>query len=388
MYESRWAQTLMTCGVLWFMLAIAFAPTNKIYQQGLVVFVWLPTLLVAWSARPVLAQVWHAQRALCLALIGLAAWATLSLSWSGQPLSQAKQLLYIALFVMSWPILANGRPERVVRLLQWGGLGLAVMAAAAMVRFYFIDARPLMDRLEGLGELAHPILGAYAVGIAGVWMLHWMPRERGMQALWWVALALLGAFVVFTQSRGAAVALMVTVLAMPLWRCNRQTVVISVAGLMGAGIVFWCMQAQMMSRGSSYRPELFMSSVQMIKAHPWLGLGLEAPFGVPALGIMFDHSHNLFTSVAISLGLPGLLLWSIAWFSVLVYGWRARATLLGQGLVGMWVFSTMAMQFDAASLLDTPRAEWFITWLPIAVATLLSFKTAQGEACDKISRFP
>ena len=126
----------------------------------------------------------------------------------------------------------------------------------------------------------------------------------------------------------------------------------------------------------------------MIKAHPWLGLGLEAPFGVPALGIMFDHSHNLFTSVAISLGLPGLLLWSIAWFSVLVYGWRARATLLGQGLVGMWVFSTMAMQFDAASLLDTPRAEWFITWLPIAVATLLSFKTAQGEACDKISRFP
>ncbi|MCU1729503.1 O-antigen ligase family protein [Pseudomonas sp. 7P_10.2_Bac1] len=388
MYESRWAQTLMTCGVLWFMLAIAFAPTNKIYQQGLVLLVWLPTLLVAWSARSVLAQVWHAQRALCLALISLAAWATLSLSWSGQPPSHAKQLLYIVLFVVSLPILANGRPERVVCLLQWGGLGLAVMAAAAIVRFYFIDAHPLMDRLEGLGELAHPILGAYAVGIAGVWMLHWMPREGGIKALWWVALALLGAFVVLTQSRGAAVALLVTVLAMPLWRCNRQTVVISVAGLLGAGIVFWCMQAQMMSRGSSYRPELFMSSIQMIKAHPWLGLGLEAPFGVPALGIMFDHSHNLFTSVAISLGLPGLLLWSIAWFSILVYGWRARASLLGQGLVGMWVFSTVAMQFDAASLLDTPRAEWFITWLPIAVATLLSFKTAQGKACDKISRFP
>ncbi|MFP3515916.1 O-antigen ligase family protein [Pseudomonas sp. SIMBA_077] len=388
MYESRWAQTLMTCGVLWFMLAIAFAPTNKIYQQGLVLFTWLPTLVVAWSARSVLAQVWHAQRVLCLSLIGLAAWATLSLSWSGQPLSQAKQLLYIALFVMSFSILANGRPERIVRLMKWGGLGLAIMALVAMVRFYLVDGRHLMDRLEGLGELAHPILGAYAIGLAGVWMLHWMPRERGMQVLWWVALGLLGAFVVFTQSRGAAVALLVTVLAMPLWRCNRQTVLISVAGLIVAGIVFWSMQAQMLSRGSSYRPELFMSSLEMIKAHPWLGLGLEARFGVSALGIEFDHSHNLFTSVGISLGLPGLLLWSIAWFSVLVYGWRARASLLGQAVVGMWVFSTMAMQFDAASLLDTPRAEWFITWLPIALATLLSFKTVGDEACDKISRFP
>ena len=51
MYERRWAQALTTCGVLWFMLAIAFAPTNKIYQQGLVLFTWVPTLVVAWSAR-------------------------------------------------------------------------------------------------------------------------------------------------------------------------------------------------------------------------------------------------------------------------------------------------------------------------------------------------
>ena len=31
----------MTVGLLWFLLAIAIAPTNKLYQQGLVVFLWL-----------------------------------------------------------------------------------------------------------------------------------------------------------------------------------------------------------------------------------------------------------------------------------------------------------------------------------------------------------
>ena len=388
MYESRWAQVLMTCGVVWFMLAIAFAPTNKIYQQGLVLFTWLPTLVVAWSARSVLGQVWREQRALCLSLVGLAVWAVISLSWSGEPLSQAKQLVYIALFVMSFPILANGRPERIVRLMKWGGLGLAVMALVAIVHFYLVKGHAWSVRLEGLGELAHPILGAYAIGVAAIWMLHWVPQGRWAQVLWLVALGLLGSFVVMTQSRGAALALLLTVLAMPIWRCDRRTVVIAALALVGAAVVFWCMQALMLSRGSSYRPELFISSLHMIEAHPWLGLGFEAQFGVPALGIVFDHSHNLFTSVAISLGLPGLLLWSIAWFSVLVYGWRARGTLLGQAVIGMWVFSTLAMQFDAASLLDTPRAEWFITWLPIAVATLLSFKPACREACDKISRFP
>ena len=388
MYESRWAKALMTCGLLWFMWAMALAPTNKLYQQGLVLFIWVPTLFVAWSARALIAQVWQAQRALCLALIGLAVWALISWSWSEAPLREAKTMAYIALFILSFPILANGQPERVVRLLQWGGLGLALIALVAMVRFYFVLGHGWTERLEGLGQLAHPILGAYAIGVACVWMLHWVPQGRGMKMLWLLALGLLGGFVVLTQSRGAAVALLLTVLAMPLWRRDRRTVVIALAGLIGAGVVFWYMQALMLERGSSYRPEIFMASVEMIKSHLWTGLGLGMRYHVTSVGLTFDHSHNLFTSVGIVYGLPGLIFWSVAWFSVLFYAWRARTTVLGQGVIGVWVFSMLAMQFDAASLLDSPRAEWFITWLPVALATLLTFKKASIDACDKISRFP
>lgn len=388
MYESRWARALMTCGLLWFMWAIAFAPTNKLYQQGLVLFIWVPTLFVAWSARALIAQIWQAQRVLCLALISLAAWALISWSWSGASLREAKSMAYIALFILSFPILANGRPERIVRLMQWGGLGLAFVALVAMVRFYLIQGHGWTERLVGLGELAHPILGAYAIGVACIWMLHWVPQGRAIKVLWLVALGLLGGFVVLTQSRGAAVALLLTVLAMPLWRPDRRTVTIAVVGLIGAGVVFWSMQALMLERGASYRPEIFMSSLQMIEAHLWTGLGLGMPYQVTSGEFTFDHSHNLFTSVAILYGLPGLFFWSVAWLSVLLYAWRARATMLGQGVIGVWVFSMLAMQFDAASLLDSPRAEWFITWLPVALATLLTFKKASIDACDKISRFP
>ena len=36
MQETRWAQLWMAAGLIWFLLAIAVAPTNKAYQQGLV----------------------------------------------------------------------------------------------------------------------------------------------------------------------------------------------------------------------------------------------------------------------------------------------------------------------------------------------------------------
>jgi hypothetical protein len=42
MHSSRWAQGWMFFGLLWFLLAIAFAATNKIYQRGLTLFLWLP----------------------------------------------------------------------------------------------------------------------------------------------------------------------------------------------------------------------------------------------------------------------------------------------------------------------------------------------------------
>jgi O-antigen ligase len=124
----------------------------------------------------------------------------------------------------------------------------------------------------------------------------------------------------------------------------------------------------------------------MIAEHPWRGLGLGADYKVFAEGQYFDHAHNLFSHIAIELGLPGLLLWCAIWFAVLREAWRARESLYGQGLIGIWLFSFLAMQFDAASLSGTPRAEWFISWLPIGLASVLAWARAKSSACDKIPR--
>lgn len=388
MQETRWAQAWMSTGLLWFLLAIAVAPTNKVYQQGLVVLLWLPAIVFAWSARTRLREVFCGQRWVYLPMLGLLVWALISLSWTSAPDvgREAKRLLYIVVFLLFFPIFASGRSDRVIRLMQWGGVGLTVTAVVAIVKFYWINGNPLFGRLEGLGELAHPILGGYVIGLAAVWLALWAPRTGLMQVVWVVLLVLLGLFVLLSQSRGAALALFLTILAMPIWCRDRRSRIVAAVALMVAMLAFLYFEPMVMARGVSYRPQILMASLQMIMEHPWRGLGLGGDYKVFAEGLYFDHAHNLFSHVAIELGLPGLLLWCAVWFGVLREAWKARETLYAKGVIGIWLFSSLAMQFDAASLTGTPRAEWFISWLPVGLASVLVWARANPDACDKISR--
>ena len=388
MHEKRWAQTWMSIGLLWFLLSIAVAPTNKVYQQGLAVFLWLPALLFAWSARARLKEVVYEQRWIYWPLLGLLVWALISLSWSSeQDLGrEPKRLLYIVVFLLFFPIFANGRPERVIRIMQWGGVGLAAATAVAIVKFYVMTGNAWTARAEGLGELSHPILGGYVIGLAAVWLLLWSPRTGLLQAVWAVALAVLGVFVLLSQSRGAGLALFFTILAMPIWCRDHRSRVVAAAALIVAFLAFWFFESFVTARGVSYRPQILMASLHMIAEHPWSGLGLGSDYRVLASGQSFDHAHNLFSHITILLGIPGLLLWCAVWLGVLREAWKSRETLYGKGIIGIWLFSTLAMQFDAASMSGTPRAEWFISWLPIGLASVLVWARVKPGACDKISR--
>lgn len=387
LYQKSWARAWLGFGLVWFLGAIALAPSNKIYQQGIIVFLWLPTLLMAWSARSVLVEAWRRQPALWASVLLLLLWGAMSLAWSSTEEGgrDGKRLLYILLFLLAFPLLAQAGLRRARLLLQVGAGLLAIAALISILIFYGLHGRSMLARLQGIGQISHPILGAYVIAGAVLCLIHNVPRKTGARLAWALALAALGAFVVLSQSRGAALALVFTLVVRPLWYRTRYSQVVAVSAVIATGVAFLLMSAVIMRRGASYRPEIFEAALQMIGQHPWTGLGLGAVYQVQVGRALFDHTHNMFTHVAVELGIPGMLLWIAVWLFALGEIVRARATGFGKALLALWVYSTLAMQFDAASLTGTPRAEWFITWLPIGLVMLLPWGRAEKQACGKIS---
>ncbi|AYG46947.1 polymerase [Pseudomonas sp. Leaf58] len=386
-YQKSWAQAWLSVGLVWFLAAVALAPSNKLYQQGLVLFLWLPTLVLLWSARQVMAQAWRRQPALWLSVLLLLGWSVLSLTWSSSeaPGREVKRLLYILVFLMAFPLLAQMGLARARCLLQVGSGLLGVAALVSIVLFYGVQGQPLLARLAGIGEISHPILGAYVIGAAALLLLYDLPARRPLQLGWLLLLACLGAFVVLSQSRGAVLALVFTVVLAPLWFRDRHSQLFALLAAVATSLAVYGMYDVIAQRGSSFRPEIFGTVLGMIGEHPWLGLGMGSAYVVPAAGLQFEHSHNMFTHVALELGLPGMMLWVAVWLYTLGEIVRARSTRFGKILLGLWVYSTLAMQFDAASLTATPRAEWFISWLPVGLAMMLPWGRAENDACGKIS---
>ena len=352
MDSRRMGLAWLTLGLLWFLLGITWISTAKVYQQGLIVLFWLPAIVASLSCRTLLLDLWRRERSLVTALLALVVWAALSVSWTAaeEPAREAKRLIYVVFFLLGLVCLGQA-PSRVVSVLSWAGFGLAL---AALIRHYGLESKPSAWRAQGFGLLDHPIIGGYVFGMALVWWLCLPPRRTLLRWVWAAGLLTLFAFIVMTQSRGVWVALLASVLLMPAWRAGRAGLIVAVLVLFVAVLGYWLFGSYVVSRGTSYRPEIFAASLAMIADRPWLGLGLGSEYQVKALGLMFDHTHNLFTHAALELGLPGLVLWLSVWVRCVVMAVRERATPLGGALVGMLLFSTLALLFDGASLWDSP----------------------------------
>ncbi|MCQ4304145.1 polymerase [Stutzerimonas frequens] len=370
--------SVLCLGYLWFLIGIVWIPTNKLYQQGLVVLLWLPALAAAVLWRERLTAAWRSEKLLLWLVLLLLVWAGLSVTWTeaGEPLRELKRVLYVGLFLGSFVLLALERPAFV-----WKGLGLAFVLLAlscpiSIYLFYGLDTHPLHARLRGIGQAGHPILGAYVMALAVVWGLQCLPRIGWQRIVWGALLAMLMLFIALGQSRGAMLALGLAAISMPFWGGGRGGWLVFLSACLIALGGFFFFAPFILERGLSHRPDIFWSSVDMISAKPWLGLGIGADYRVVTAHFPrgADHSHNVFTHAAIELGMPGLVLWAALWLTAFKVAWGARHSREGRILLSSLLVSFVAQQFDAASLWGSPRAEWFVTWLPIGLAMALAIQ--------------
>ncbi|WP_326937886.1 glycosyltransferase [Frateuria sp. Soil773] len=371
----------------WLLVGMAASPVGekiwnpgRPYRMSLLLLFALPALW--WVAR-------HGRSFLRQAMVTvegplffmLLAWALISSLWAnhGHVGDAAVVVAYIALFVLSWAALMRSHPLMLGKVLYWGGIGLAASALVAMVAFPWRELNTMDWRDEGrlvaFGLLNNPNIAAYAFGAAMVWMLQINAPRMWSRWLQWISLVVLAAFVLSTDSRASWLAILASATAVLLASHDRRIrlralVMLALAGLVTA-LGGW---SYLVRRGFSYRPQIFDQAWRLIEAHPWHGLGLGSEYTIQVGRQTWEHSHNALTHTAIILGIPGLLLLAGLWLAIGWRAWRFRASTAGSCLLALWVYASVALQFDAPDLLQKPGVEWLLVWLPLAMGLGLAWR--------------
>jgi O-antigen ligase len=381
---SRW----LAIGLFWLPVGMAVMPgshARSLYHWSLALTLFIPALWLLARNNGGVARRWVSWHPLQACLV-LFAWAGITLIWATgkAPLERLKGPLFVLFFLSGWISWASGRSgEQVAVLLRRVALALALAALAAMIAFPWRDII-WHKRMIGLALLDGPNLSAYVMCCAFIWLAYLPAPTRWMGHGQRLAQLVLLVFIAWTGSRGAWVALAMCLVAMSLVRRSvrdRLFALVVVGGLIAALIL---VPSELTQRGLSYRPQIFRQALALIEGHPWGGLGLGTDYQIFVGNEALTHSHNLFTSVAIEIGLPGLLLWAGLWIWIGGQAWRHRGQAVANLLLATWIFASVALQVDGPSLLQSPRAEWFMTWLPLAQALWLYGSTAHRPG----RRFP
>lgn len=378
---SAWLLFFLFFGFVWFVGGLAFAPSNKIYQQGLVLLFWLPALILL-GGFVLQGRSLGRISGLFVAFSLLACWAVLSLSWSeaAEGVREFKRVVYISFFMFLCFIFGFRRPEWISSMLWTLSFGACCIMLFSVFDFLLEGGDYLSRRLTPLGGYGHPILGGYALIALSLYFLVWAFLKSRFLS---VASFLVALFFVFmTQSRGLIGAYVFSVMALVCWFGGRKLAPFWSVFLILLSVlivVFWDV---LLARGGSYRLEIFSVGMSMIAQQPWLGMGLGSSYDIAGgeSGLVFDNVHNLVLHFAIELGVVGALLWSMLWFLVLRLALILRSTAEGAWLCALWLFSSVACLTDVAYSWNTPAAEWFVTWWPVGAAFMLLGGVKAGQS--------
>lgn len=372
------ARNLLWAGLLLLVAGMCALPAGPSFNPGkpfqylAALSLYLPALIIGFSSPRRWAE--FARLPLMPWVLALFGWALLSLAWSNakRPADEFLRVLTVLLFLFGFLQGVGNAPRRQRWLLVSAAGVVTLTAVAAMVQF--VIAPSADGRLVGFGVMANANLIAAALGAGILWLWPWRFELHWQRLLKWFAMAVMAAALLLTYSRSAWIALFATVFVLlAIRRSKRAGQRLILLCLVGLGIAV-AAYPELTERGMSFRPQIFAHAVSLFSQHPWLGLGMGANFSIPVeagTGMFQVHTHNLFTQLAVELGLPGLLLWLGIWLALGWRAWQHRLEPAGRVVLGLWLFASVMVQFDLPHLIDSPRPGWLIIWLPLALGMSL-----------------
>ncbi len=209
-------------------------------------------------------------------------------------------------------------------------------------------------------------------------------RKQVWRILGFIALLVLVVYLVALERRTAQVALFATVIACLMLYRNRFWLSVFGVFVIVGGFIFFMFPETILSRGLSWRPDIWMATLDRISDAPFIGHGITntvVPVVVSdesgnVLG-EFRHPHNMALSVTYSLGVVGLLLWALLWLpGLLMRALRSPGKGADAYIVLPMVAGSVALVFDGGVALSPLHYYWFCFWIP---TLLILAHPATGE---------
>lgn len=370
---------VLTIGLFWSVAGVVLTPTMKFYSWLLTAFVYLPCMYLVVRYFNEFRHTVLNRRELWLFLL-LFVWSLISLTWSTDAtryLTIIKRELFFLLLILGWIVWGRTFNRQLQSMMiLWGALG-GLYSLACLIAY------PLrgIDRMYGFGGfLDNPNPAGYTIAALVVLSCTWWPKHLTGRIAWALLQACSVAFVVMTGSRGALVSLIAVAFVVLLLGGGRTYRVLAVSALVAA-VIMVLIEPGLLQRGDANRVVLIHGALDLIHQRPWLGIGLSSDYEIPANGEVFSHCHNLILDTAVQYGIPFTLLWTWLWLWLGHRAWRHRTESLGMAILMIWVFATVAVQFDVFTVFGRARAMWMVVWMPF----VLSLCLGKSERKDTIS---
>ena len=365
---------LLPVGLLLLLSDLYFLPGRSLHHKLYYGLFSIPTLIAIILRPKELKEI--LRDPIVLGFMLFAAWAMASLMWTNGEedfMGSLKPCLHLLMLFWGCTLLTRYRSAS----LQPVFFAAAIIALVATIYnlYMFISHFAPEDRMIGAGAFDNPLLSSHAFGFFCIYWLTLGMTCKRPQILFIAipAFTIMFAALLATGSRTPLVAVVMAMVWLSFICWNRRSLAL-MSMLVAGGIAVIALFSEMiMSRGSSFRFELWQLVLEQIKLMPWIGHGYESTLSLdPGAGFLLSEPHNFALGVLYYTGILGFTPWLFMQVWGLYSSWRHRVQPLFI-LASAWlVYGIGAGLTEGGGILPRPKEHWYLLWIPLALIAALS----------------
>lgn len=378
---------ILTLGVFFILAGLLFLQKNSNYHTAYYILTIAPVILFC-IIRPnkINENISHITKIFFI----FAVWSTLSILWSDTQesmLTPIKRTLYIFCLFISFSII--NKNDMILKVFVFAGAVIALISAYSLYSFQ-ITHQP-DSRFIGTGALSNPLLSSHIFGSFSALLLTASLTTKIIKVkfIYLTLGSLLILAVVATGSRTPLLALVATAGWLSLILKNKTSIIIMIFSSLVLACIYLLYPEAILSRGLSYRPELWSVAIEEILSKPISGYGFDSnsEFYISSLDIAFREPHNIHLSILYFTGIIGFTLWCAMHACALWACWKNKADTLFIIASVLLVYGIAAGMTEGGGLLPRPKEHWFITWIPLAfVSALLTNKAIKLKTKESVNK--